>query len=120
MDTSRRTFVGMGAAAAATAGLAKNMIAAPVSIDPLKVSPARFWVAALTPMDRSGNYDNQANDAMLQFWKAQGADGVLLLGTTGVGQSFSVAERKKVLEMASRNKHGLDFIVGTGASVVPQ
>jgi 4-hydroxy-tetrahydrodipicolinate synthase len=118
MDTSRRTFFGVGAAAMA-AGLAKNSTAATAGADPLKAR-ARFWVAALTPMDRSGNYDNETNDAMLQFWKEQGADGVLLLGTTGVGQSFSVAERKRILEVASRNKHGLDFIVGTGASNLPE
>jgi len=121
METSRRTFVGIGAAALAASSLAKNAVAASAAnIDPFKAPPARFWIAALTPMDKAGNYDNAANDAMLQFWKAQGADGVLLLGTTGVGQSFSVAERKKVLEMASRNKHGLDFIVGTGAANHPE
>lgn len=45
---------------------------------------------------------------------------MLLLGTTGAGQSFSVAERKRVLEQASRNKHGLDFIVGTGTANVAE
>lgn len=123
MNTSRRAFVGMGAAALAAAELAKNATAAPAkapaTTDP-KALRGRFWVAALTPMDKAGNYDNQANDAMLQYWSSQGADGVLLLGTTGVGQSFSVAERKKVLEMASRNKHGLDFIVGTGTANIAE
>ena len=112
----RRTFVRVSAAGIAAAGLVEKAAAAPASIDPLKASPARFWVAALTPVDRAGDFDNGANDAMLQFWKAQGADGVLLLGTTGTGQSFSTAERKRVLELASRNKRGLDFIVGTGAA----
>lgn len=116
----RRTFVRVSAAGISAAGLAERAAAAPASIDPLKAPHARFWVAALTPVDRSGDFDNAANDAMLQFWKSQGADGVLLLGTTGAGQSFSVAERKRVLEMAARNKHGLDFIVGTGAANLPE
>jgi 4-hydroxy-tetrahydrodipicolinate synthase len=120
METSRRAFFGMTAAAAAASSLTKNAVAATANIDPLKAPPARFWVAALTPCDKAGNFDNAANDAMLQFWKANGADGVLLLGTTGVGQSFSVAERKKILEMAAKNKHGLDFIVGTGAANLPE
>jgi hypothetical protein len=33
-------------------------------------------------VDRRGNCDDSVNDAMLAWWKAQGADGVLL-GTTG-------------------------------------
>jgi 4-hydroxy-tetrahydrodipicolinate synthase len=117
METSRRAFVGMGVAAAAMAGPVKMAAAA---TDPMKAPFARFWVAAVTPVDRNGNFDNGANDALLAWWKAQGADGVLLLGTTGEAQSFSVAERKKVLEMAARNKHGLDFIVGTGTANAPE
>lgn len=117
METSRRVFVGMGAAAAAMATTARSAIAA---TDPMKAPFAKFWIAAYTPVDRNGNYDNGANDAMLAYWKSQGADGVLLLGTTGEAQSFSVAERKKVVEQAGRNKHGLDFIVGTGTSNVAE
>ena len=89
--------------------------AAAATIDPLK-NRARFWIAALSPIDGKGNFDTGANDACMAYWKSQGADGVLLLGTTGEGQAFSVAERKKALEAAAKNKHGLDFIVGTGAA----
>jgi 4-hydroxy-tetrahydrodipicolinate synthase len=113
METSRRVFVGMSVAAAAMAGTGKLAAAA---TDPMKAPFDKFWVAAVTPVDKAGNFDNGANDAMLAYWKSQGADGVLLLGTTGEAQSFSVAERKKALEQASRNKHGLDFIVGTGTA----
>jgi len=116
MDASRRMFVGMGVAAAAVAGSALKASAA---TDPMKSPFNKFWIAAVTPVDRNGNFDNSANDAMLAWWKAQGADGVLLLGTTGEAQSFSIAERKRILEQASKNKHGLDFIVGTGASNYP-
>ena len=118
MNMNRRTFVGMSVAvAAATKVAAKTPIA---TTDPLKAPRNRFWIAALSPINSRGEFDNDANDHMMARWKADGADGVLLLGTTGAGQSFSVAERKRILEMASRNKHGLDFIVGTGAANLPE
>ncbi len=114
MNLNRRTFVGMSlAAAAATRVMAK---APKPTIDPLKAPRDRFFIAALTPLDSRGNFENSANDEMLAHWKESGADGVLLLGTTGEGQSFSIAERKRILESAARNKHGLDFIVGTGTA----
>jgi 4-hydroxy-tetrahydrodipicolinate synthase len=112
-------FVGMTAAAAAMTGAAKTGVAKTAISDPMKAPFDKFWVAALTPVNKAGNFDNGANDAMLAYWKSQGADGVLLLGTTGEAQSFSVAERKKALEQAARNKHGLDFIVGTGTANAP-
>ena len=117
METSRRVFVGMSVAAAALAGAAKPVAAA---TDPMKAPFDKFWIAAYTPVDKSGAFVNGANDAMLAYWKSQGADGVLLLGTTGEAQSFSVAERKKALEQAARNKHGLDFIVGTGTANIAE
>jgi 4-hydroxy-tetrahydrodipicolinate synthase len=118
VNLNRRTFVGMSiAAAAATKVMAK---APKPTIDPLKAPRNRFWVAALSPLNSRGDFDNGANDAMLAAWKEAGADGVLLLGTTGAGQSFSVAERKRILENASRNKHGLDFIVGTGTANIAE
>ena len=116
MDTTRRSIMGLAAGAVAASSMARAAQAATPAIDPLKAPRNRFWVAALTPLDSRGDFDNGANDAMLAFWKESGADGVLLLGTTGEGQAFSVAERKKVLEQASRNKHGLDFIVGAGTA----
>lgn len=117
MDTSRRAFVRMGLAAAAVAGTSRVELAAS---DPMKEPFTRFWIAVVTPVDRRGNFDNAVNDAWLAWWKSQGADGVLLLGTTGEAQSFSVAERKAILEQAARNKHGLDFIVGTGTANAPE
>jgi 4-hydroxy-tetrahydrodipicolinate synthase len=117
MNMNRRTFVGMSVAVAAATKVAAKVPTA--TTDPLKAPRNRFWIAALSPINSRGDFDNEANDHMLATWKADGADGVLLLGTTGAGQSFSVAERKRILEMASRNKHGLDFIVGTGTANLP-
>lgn len=118
VDENRRTFLGLSAAMV-TAATAAAPGQAGAAIDPRTTPRARFWIAALTPVDSRGAFDNGANDEMLAYWKTQGADGVLLLGTTGAGQSFSIAERKKVLEAASRDKHGLDFIVATGTTNVP-
>lgn len=74
MAMNRRTFVGMGVAAAAAtqvAAAAKVAVkAAKPTIDPLKAPRTRFWVAALTPMDSHGDFDNAANDEMLGFWKS--------------------------------------------------
>lgn len=119
MKMNRRTFVGMSVAVAAATQVAAKTVTTKTPMattDPLKAPRNRFWIAALSPMNSRGEFDNEANDHMLATWKAAGADGVLLLGTTGAGQSFSIAERKRIVEMASRNKHGLDFIVGTGTA----
>ncbi|HUO23372.1 MAG TPA: dihydrodipicolinate synthase family protein [Caulobacteraceae bacterium] len=117
MENTRRSVMGLAVGAIAASGIAQ---AAAAAIDPLKAPRDRFWVAALTPMDSRGDFDPGAYDAMLAYWKSQGADGVLVLGTTGEAQAFSVAERKRILEQASRNKHGLDFIVGTGTANLPE
>lgn len=110
MDTTRRMFVGMGAAAtaAAAAGIA------PAIAQPANKS--KFWIAAVTPCDKSNKFDPGAYREQLTWWKSQGADGVLVLGTNGEGPSFSVAERKAVASFALKNKMGLDMIVGTGTA----
>jgi 4-hydroxy-tetrahydrodipicolinate synthase len=54
--------------------------------------------------------------AIMQWHKAQGADGVVVLGTSGEFPSFSMAERKTVTEVALKNRNGLNIIVGPGTS----
>ena len=63
---------------------------------------------------RDYEFDAGAYAEQLAWWKSQGADGVLVLGTNGEGPSFSVAERKKIAETAIKNRNGLDLIVTTG------
>lgn len=109
MDTTRRMFVGMGAATAAMAAGAIPSVAAPVS-----ATKDKFWIAAVTPCDKNYEFDAGAYADQLAWWKSQGADGVLVLGTNGEGPSFSVAERKKIAETAIKNRNGLDLIVTTG------
>jgi 4-hydroxy-tetrahydrodipicolinate synthase len=78
-----------------------------------------LWVAAITPVDRKYAFDGAVYKDMLALWKANGADGALVLGTTGEGQSFSLAERKRITEFALANSAGLDIIVATGTANFP-
>jgi 4-hydroxy-tetrahydrodipicolinate synthase len=109
MDTTRRMFVGMGAATAAMAASAPSALSAPMSN-----AKDKFWIAATTPCDRNYEFDAGAYAEQLAWWKSQGADGVLVLGTNGEGPSFSVAERKKIAETAIKHRNGLDLIITTG------
>jgi 4-hydroxy-tetrahydrodipicolinate synthase len=107
MDTSRRMFVGISTAALAAAAI-------PAGAAPTKAAKDKFWIAAVTPCGKNYEFDAGAYAEQLAWWKSQGADGVLVLGTNGEGPSFSVAERKKIAETAIKNRNGLDLIVTTG------
>ncbi len=107
MNTTRRMFVGMSAAAVAAVGT-------PAVGAPMSKAKDKFWIAAVTPCDKNYEFDAGAYAEQLAWWKSQGADGVLVLGTNGEGPSFSVAERKKIAETAVKNRNGLDLIITTG------
>jgi 4-hydroxy-tetrahydrodipicolinate synthase len=109
MDSTRRIFMGMSAAATAMAASGTPVFAAQTS-----AAKDKFWIAGVTPCDRNYEFDAGAYAEQLAWWKSQGADGVLVLGTNGEGPSFSVAERKKVAETAVKHRNGLDLIVTTG------
>ena len=79
-----------------------------------------FWVAASTPCDKNLNFDAELYKDLLAYLKSQGADGVVVLGTTGEFPSFSFAERKKIAETALKNRNGLNIIVGPGTSNLPE
>ncbi len=79
-----------------------------------------FWVAVSTPCDRNLNFDPELCKDLLAYLKAQGADGVVVLGTTGEFPSFSFAERKKIAETALKNRNGLNIIVGPGTANFPE
>ncbi len=80
----------------------------------------QFWVAVSTPCDKNLNFDPELYKDLLAYLKSQGADGVVVLGTTGEFPSFSFAERKKVAETALKNRNGLNIIVGPGTSNFPE
>jgi 4-hydroxy-tetrahydrodipicolinate synthase len=52
-----------------------------------------LWCAMLTPIDARGGVDHARLVAHARNLLAQGVDGVAPFGTTGEGQSFSLAER---------------------------
>lgn len=119
METTRREAIGMlGATAVAT------MLAQPAAAGQDRVlgSPTKtlFWVATVTPCDKSLKFDPGALKDLLAWFKHNGADGVVVLGTTGEFPSFSVAERKQIAEVALKNKNGLNVIIGPGTSNFPE
>ena len=117
MDTTRReTIALLGAAAAAMAGGIAPARAAAPSRNLGSASKTLYWIAAATPCDRNLKFDPGAFRDMLAYFKANGADGIVVLGTTGEFPSFSVAERKLVAETALKDKLGMNIIVGPGTS----
>ena len=79
----------------------------------IATKPVRgLWCATLTPLDATGAIDPVKMAAHVRDLFAQGVDGVAPFGTTGEGQSFSVAERSA----------GLDALLAAGipaARIVP-
>jgi 4-hydroxy-tetrahydrodipicolinate synthase len=109
MKSSRRDFLGMAAAAALPAARKADRPAGP-----------RFFVATLTPLDRSGRFDDALNRDLLAFLARRGVDGALVLGTTGEFSSFSVKERRKILEANLRDKGSLEVMCQVAAPNVPE
>jgi 4-hydroxy-tetrahydrodipicolinate synthase len=79
-----------------------------------------FWVAAATPCDKNLKFDDGIYKEIMAYLKEQGADGVVVLGTTGEYPSFSVAERKKIAETALKHRNGLNIIVSPGTPNFPE
>src|SRR5437016_13384029 len=114
MTTTRRGFLGAVSAAtaiAATPPAAKTLTA--------KTGP-QFYVAAISPCDSKGRFDEPLYRDLMPFFKERGADGVVVLGTTGEFPSFSVAERKKAAEVALKHRAGLRMIVQVGTPNLPE
>ena len=114
MNTTRRDFLG-------TVGVATSAFAA--AHDAKTATPSsgpRLYVAAVTPCDNKGKFDDALYRDMMPFFKERGVDGVLVLGTTGEFPSFSVAERKKIAETALKHRSGLEMIVQVGTPNLPE
>lgn len=119
MDTTRRealAMVGGVAAASMVAGTgaraATHRLGSP--------SKTMYWAATVTPCDRNGTFDPGAMAAIMQWHKQCGADGVVVLGTSGEFASFSVAERKAIAETAFKHRNGLNIIVGPGTANITE
>jgi 4-hydroxy-tetrahydrodipicolinate synthase len=117
METTRRDAIGLMGAAAA-------MLVKPVSAAPSRnlgsSSKTLFWIATVTPCDKNLKFDPGAFKDILAWYRQNGADGIVVLGTTGEFASFSVAERKQIAEVALKNKLGMNMIIGPGTSNFPE
>ncbi len=75
------------------------------------------YAAAVTPLKDDSTLDLESVFLLLSFLAQRGCHGVLLLGTTGEGPSFSPQERLKLLQAAvwAREKlPGFRLLAGTG------
>lgn len=116
---TRREVIGMMGAAAAGA-LVGTATGADVPRRLGSSAKTLFWVATVTPCDKSRKFDAAAFRDILAWFKQNGADGVVVLGTTGEFPSFSLEERKKIAEVALKDKLGMNIIIGPGTSNFPE
>ena len=112
IETTRRDALGLlgGVAAAAMVG-ATAAQAAP------KLGSAKktlYWAATVTPCNKAGAFDPGAMADVMAWHKKCGADGVVVLGTSGEFPSFSGKERRFITETALKHRNGLNIIVGPG------
>lgn len=80
----------------------------------------KLYVPVISPLSSDGACDTQALIYLSKHALQEGADGIVLFGTLGEGQSFSVAERQAALEsLVSSGVPAERLIVGTGAAALP-
>lgn len=78
---------------------------------------AGVYAATITPIKADFSPDYEGISDLLEFLEKRGCHGVLLLGTTGEGPSFSFQERIEILEAACKfkqNKPHFRLLAGTG------
>jgi len=126
MRRTRRSFLGALGAAATVSVVGRDLSFAAGSPSSAPKTAAAstekslFWIAAATPCDRNLRFDDEIYKDMLAWFKSRGADGVVVLGSTGEYPSFSVAERKKIAETALKHRSGLNIIVSSGTPNFPE
>src|SRR5215213_6340855 len=73
--------------------------------------------AVATPVNEDGSPDSARATKLARYLIDNGCDGLNVLGTTGEATSFSLEERKRVMNAYRDAKLPLDrMMVGTGAS----
>ncbi len=71
--------------------------------------------ALITPFTKDGvNFD--ALGKLLEHQETQGADGVVVLGTTGEPATITLEEKKEVIIFARNHMRNMKLIVGTGGN----
>lgn len=83
---------------------------------PFKNLPG-VYTAAITPLSTSGQFIADDLPSFLAFLAQRGSHGALILGTTGEGPSFSIAERREIYRAAicvHQDYPGFRLLAGTG------
>lgn len=82
--------------------------------------PAGSLVALATPMLADGTVDISTLRSLLQWHRAEGTDGVVILGTTGEASTLTDEEKDEVM-VATREEIGgkIPIVVGTGTISTP-
>ena len=114
MDFTRRSALALAGGAAAATAITGGAMAQQRRLG--SATKTEYWAATITPCNKDGAFDPGAMAAILQYHKQCGADGVVVLGTSGEFPSFTVAERKAILEAAVKNRNGLNVMVNPGTS----
>ncbi|HSV86900.1 MAG TPA: dihydrodipicolinate synthase family protein, partial [Levilinea sp.] len=78
-----------------------------------------IYCAIVTPFNH-GQLDIKRFQMHVQTLIADGCDGVLVAGTTGEGQSLSIAERGELVSAAREVGDSLKVLAGTGCSSLPE
>ena len=80
-----------------------------------------LWCALLTPLDSSGGVDHGLMVAHARSLLDRGVDGIAPFGTTGEGQSFSVAERLAGVDaLLAAGIPGERVVAATGCAALPE
>ncbi len=78
-----------------------------------------LFVASVTPFTSpSGVVDHASIIRHLRWLEAQGVDGVVPCGTTGEGQSLSIAERMAIFDTVLQHRGRLRVFAGTGCAAL--
>ncbi len=82
--------------------------------------PGGVFAATLTPLDGDLGIDHAALAAHCRWLLANGCDGIVLLGTTGEANAFSLAERMAALDaLVAAGLPAHRLLVGTGCCAAP-
>jgi 4-hydroxy-tetrahydrodipicolinate synthase len=117
MHTNRRETIALLGAAALAAPAAAQ---AQGQGKPRSRDKSIMWVASPTPCDKNLKVDLGAMAAQMQWFAHRGADGITVLGSGGEYPSFSMAERKSIMEVVGKNKGGMNIMCTTGTSNFPE
>lgn len=80
-------------------------------------TPSGVFAAAVTPLKQDLSPDLDGLIQLIHFLATRGCHGILLMGTTGEGPSFSLTERCSVFQIAAATRQelpDLQLLAGTG------